>query len=375
LFFEEVKIEPVMVEAIDADLTLDSAALEHGDILVVQSAPTGHSTLRHRFAPDFYQHLMSRLVVSFHQVVPAPLDTRPRVLELTVTATIGEARTQLASELGVLTAQLRFLRRNDSHAALRPFDDSESLQSLISQRDGSIAATLMYELLDGPDTHKSLSVDWLETPSSPLTMLALSRRLGDSVHDLLEQLANQLVPSVPGQQLRLLQIASCCVSRVVPCDESVDDLDDSVWRFRAEPIPADQLDVRPGERLVHVAHVRRDAGSVVPFGEPFLLKLREEEPLSSVKACAADLLGLDGAGAVFSSWRWGVVSSGSLEPISADSDAVLSRLAMRQSHESASCEAYLAVEHEPATRTKRSRPQTDGYGLRSVRSQQLRIYN
>jgi hypothetical protein len=234
----------------------------------------------------------------------------------------------------------------------------------------------MYEFLDGPDTHKSLSIDWLETSSAPLTMLTLSVRLGDSVQDLLELLTTQLPTSATGQPLRLLQIAGCCISRVVPCDHSVDSLDDSAWRFRAEPIPADQLHVRPGERVVHVAHVRRDAtGLVVPFGEPFLLKLREEEPLSSVKARAADLLCLDGAGAGFLTWRWGVVSSGSLEPISADSDAVLLRLAMRQSHESASCETYLAVEHEPVTRTKRSRPQTVGPGLRSVRSQQLRIYN
>jgi hypothetical protein len=50
-------------------------------------------------------------------------------------------------------------------------------------------------------------------------------------------------------------------------------------------------------------------------------------------------------------------------------------LVMRPSPESAVFETYLAVEHEPATRTKRSRPQTDGPGLRSVRSEQLRIYN
>ncbi len=363
-----------MVEAIATDLTLDMADLHHGDILVVQSAPSGHGTMRHRFAPDFYQHLKRRLVVTFEHAVPVLLNSEPRVLELTVATTIGEARTQLASKLGVLTAQLRFLRRQDSHAALRPFDDSESLQSLLAHHDGSVADTLMYELLDGPESHKSFSVDWLETPSSPLTMLALSLRLGDSVHDLLEQLASQLDTSVTGQQLRLLQIASCCVSRVVPCDESVGNLDDSVWRFRAEPIPADQLDVRPGERLVHVAHVRRDAtGLVVPFGEPFLLKLREDEPLSSVKARTADQLSLDGAGPGFLTWRWGVVSSGSLELISADSDAVLPHLVMRPSPESAVFETYLAVEHEPATRTKRSRPQTDG--LRTVRSQQLRIYN
>jgi hypothetical protein len=376
LFFEEVKIEPVMVEALATDLTLEAADLHHGDIIVVQSAPICHCVFRQPTAPDFYQHLKSRLVVTFEQAVPVLLDSKPQMLELTVKATVGEARAKLASELSVLTAQLRFLRRHDSHAAQCAFDDSKSLQSLLTQHDGTVADTLFYELPDGPDTHKSLNVDWLETPSSSLTMLTLSVLLGDSVQDLLELLTTQLDTSVPGQQLRLLQIASCCISRVVPCDESVGNLDDSVWRFRAEPIPASQLHLAPGEMLVHVAHVRKDAtGLVVPFGEPFLLKLREEEPLSSVKACAADLLGLDGAGAVFSSWRWGVVSSGILKPICSDSDTVLPRQMLRQSHESADLDTYLAVEHEPATRTKRSRPQTDGHGLRLVRSQQLRIYN
>ena len=382
LFFEEIKSEPVMVEALSTDLTLKGAELGHGDIIVVQRALAPCDSFRHPFAPSFLLHLKSRLVVAFQEAA-APLPRiKSLVLELTVSTTIGEARSRLASELGVQTAQhLRLLRPQDGPTALRPLGDEEVVHSLLPQHDGTISNTLMYEVLDAPGTHKSLSVDWLGAPSSPQVQLTLTLTCGQSVHDLLVLLANQLcatgqVPHGAEQQLRLLQLSCHRVSVVVPCDEIVDNLDDVAWRFRAEPIPVDQLHVAQDERIVHVAHVRNHPGlpvPVVPFGDPFLLKLREDEPLWSVKARVAALLGLDAAGAEFSSWRWGVVSSERFEPIPSDSHVVLPRLLPRHS-QSTHCDTYLAVEHELAPSTKRSRLLRDN-AVRSVHNRQMRIYN
>ena len=368
-----------MIESLAANLTLSAASLGHGDIIVVQRSPTCRDTFRHSLAPSYFLNLKSRLTVRFQLIASGSSKAPSTTLELTVLTTIGEARAALAAELGLPTVQrLRFLRHFGSPAALRPYDESESLQSLLARHDGTFTDTVAYELADGADTHKSLNVDWLETPSDPPAMLAFSVRHGQSIQEFLKELGMDVsVTAQPdpsyGRRLRLLQLSGGRVCKVVSKDDTVDSLDDNMWRYRAEPIPADQLHVGRGERIALVAHVRRDsAGSVTAFGEPLLLKLHEDEPLASVKLRVAALLGMDGS-AEFASWRWGVVSQGRLQPIPSDAYAVLPRL-VRHKTSLEGFEPYVAVEHEPVTRSKRTRPQND-HALRAVQSRQMRIYN
>ena len=382
LYFEEIKFEPVMVDAIDADVTLDVADLGHGDIVVVQRAHACDGAVPHPLAPAFFSHLKNRLVVVFQRSAPSKLPSKPVVLELTALTTIGEARVKLATTLGLHATQLvQFSKPYGSPLALRQLGEDELVTSLLQRNDGTTANTLTFDVVSA-DT-KAFSVSWMEAPSEPLVQIKLSIGLGQAVHDLLALLLTKLgdtsqLPQGFNQPLRLLQLDGHVVIREVGIDEALDDLDDGMWRFRAEPVPEEQLHVGQNERVVHVAHVRRGTDSsatVVPFGEPFLLKLREDEPLVSVKARIAVLLGLDAASATFSSVRWGTVNtSNDFDAILSDSYPVMSRFVHLRSGY-ADFGTFLALEHATATRTKRSRAQNDGQALRSVHSRQLRIYN
>ena len=385
LYFEEVKFEPLMIEAIATDVTLATAEIGHGDIVVVQRAHASDAAVRHPLAPAFFSHLKSRLVVAFQRSAPSRLPSKPTVLELTVTTTVGEARMKLAAKLGLRATQLvQFSKPHGSPLALRSLADYELMSTLLLRCDGSHAGTLMFDVLNAQDIFKLFSICWMEAPSEPQIELRLSIGLGKAVLDLLALLVTKLddnhqLPRGFNRQLRVLQLSDHTIVREVGHGEAVDDLDGHMWRFRAEPVPDEHLHIGPDERVVHVAHVRRDSDSqaaVVPFGEPFLLKLRDDEPLGSVKARVAAVLGLDAAGATFSSVCWGTVAaSGDFEPFPSDSYVVMSRFVQHHSGY-ADFATYLALEHAGSTtRTKRSRVHNDGPALCVVPNRQLRIYN
>ena len=385
LYFEEVKFEPLMIEAIATDVTLAAAEIGHGDIVVVQRAHASDGAARYPLAPAFLAHLKSRLIVAFQRSSPARLPSKPTVLELTVTTTVGEARKKLATNLGLCATQLvHFSKPYGSPLALRPLTDHELMSTLLLRCDGSFAGTLMFDVVNAQDIFKLFRIYWMEAPSEPQIELTLSIGLGKVVLDLLALLVTKLddnrqLPPGFNRQLRVLQLSDHTIVREIGHGEAVDDLDCGMWRFRAEPVPREQLHIGPDERVVHVAHVRRGSDSpaaVVPFGEPFLLKLREDEPLGSVKARVAAVLGLDAASATFSLVRWGTVAAtGEFEPIPSDSFVVMSRFVQRHSGYT-DFATYLALEHpESTTRTKRSRAPNGGQALRAVQNRQLRIYN
>jgi hypothetical protein len=284
------------------------------------------------------------------------------VLELTVTTTIGEARMKLATKLGLHATQLvQFSKPYGSPLALRPLVEDELMSNLLRRNDGSFASTLMFDVLNARDIFKFFSICWMLAPSEPLVPLKLTIGLGKSVLDLLTLLVTKLddtghLPPGYNRSLRVLQLSGHIIVREVGRGEAVDDLDDGVWRFRAEPISDEQQDIGQDELIVQVAHVRRGAdlsgAAVVPFGEPFLLKLHKDEPLGSVKARVAALLGLDAASDTFSSVRWGSVStSGDFEPILSDAFPVMSRFVQHSSGH-ADFATYLALEHAERKRKR-----------------------
>ena len=385
LYFEEVKFEPLMVEGVATDSTLAAAEIGHGDIIVVQRAYASDGSVRHPFAPAFFAHIKSRLVVAFQQSSTSRPPSKPTVLELTVTTTVGEARMKLASTLGLhATQHVLFTKPYGSPLALRPLADNDLMSTLLRRSDGTFAGMLMFDVLDAKDIFKRFIISWMQAPSEPKVNLTLTIGLGKTVLDLLALLVTKLddtrqLPRGFNRQLRVLQLSGNTIVRQVGHREAVDDLDVGLWRFRAEPVPDEQLHIGPDECVVHVAHVRRGSdpsAAVVPFGEPFLLKLCEDDPLGSVKIRVAALLGLDAASATFSSVRWGTVTaSGDFEPILSDSYPVLSRFLQHQSGY-ADFATYLALEHAESTmRTKRNRAQNHVQSLSSVHNRQLRIYN
>ena len=67
--------------------------------------------------------------------------------------------------------------------------------------------------------------------------------------------------------LRGLDVAHCRLqlstgticSQVFGVEEGIDTINDTYWTLRVEPTPADQLQLMPHDRLIHVYHVTLDA--------------------------------------------------------------------------------------------------------------------
>lgn len=113
-----------------------------------------------------------------------------------------------------------------------------------------------------------------------------------TVSDLLEEAKKHLCESVYGSpvlspegsgKLRLLEISSNRIIQIQKDDVLVECLNPTANKsYRIEEIPKDELNLEPSEFLMPVAHFHKE--TIHTFGTPFLLKLRQKEMLSQIKA-------------------------------------------------------------------------------------------
>ncbi len=357
LFFEESKFEPeVMVEPLAARDTLRACQLEHGDVVVWQRpAPPDAASVRFPQAPAFMNYVKGRLLVTFREL------DKPREeglsLELQRECSYDGVCAALAARLGLADPQLLRLTGQNVHGCVpRPmpfrFREKDSLLELLQHLNAQ-ADCLYYEVLDLPlpqlETLKTLRVELFSDAVEPRRCVTLRLPKGSRVRDALRALGEQLTPDdgVPaGARLCLMQVYSNRVYHVFSDDQDVDLINDSYWKLRAEAALPDGGDAgTPALRRVHCVHVQRDAGQLTPFGDPFLLNVADDEPLSAVRLRVAAKLGLPPA--EMDAWQWVAVHVGRVEPLGAD-DAVGSRFRRGSLDSGASTlfDVYLGMEHE-----------------------------
>jgi ubiquitin carboxyl-terminal hydrolase 7 len=415
--------------------------MEHGDIIVVQRALSAAEAEATRFpaASEFMTFVRNRLVVTFRELDAAkasgggggalpPLSdgeggTPPLLtLELARTSSYDDVTAALAAKLCVSDPLLLRLTGHNTymHAPRSsPFRYREkaTLLELLSNAygGGAVADTLHYEVLDMPlpqlEALKTLRVDWyddrVEFVKTFTLRLPKGARVRDALSALREQLlAEALLPPPPpaadagvdagagAPQLRLLEVYAHKIFKVLLDDDCVDSINDSYWRMRAEAVPADQAEecMAPGERLLNCVHVCENSyayttaasggSNVSAFGDPFLLKVREDETLRSVKARVAAKLGIaaadappgagasdaapapaaadgdapaqppsgppapPGSAAEFAGWKWGSLTLSRNEHFGSDDDVVCARF--RRASRDVLCGAldtYLGMEH------------------------------
>lgn len=101
------------------------------------------------------------------------------------------------------------------------------------------------------------------------------------VQDLLKE-ANTIVQTVDSNKLRLVEIASNKIQRIVPSATSLDSLVQQPQRlYRIEEIPKEELHEDRNSLLVPVMHFQKE--TYTAFGIPFYLKITEGETVSSVQ--------------------------------------------------------------------------------------------
>jgi hypothetical protein len=442
-----------------APLARQAAAVETGDIVIVQRALCAAEAAASRFplAPAFMSHVRNRLVVTFRELPgaagaaapggaapgagPAPPAAPPgcHTLELSRALSYDDVAAALAAALGLPDAtHLRFtehsLLTNGPKTTPLRFRERPTLLGLLTPPFGNPSATpcdvLYYEPLDMPleqlEALKTLRITWHDASAQPGRVLTCRVPKSSTVGELLDALRLQLgreeLPSdaacadadATSAPLRLLDIYCGKVYKLYRADESIEYLNDTYSKLRAEAVPADQVDAAlgPGDRLLNVSHVRRESGiyvSMKAFGDPFLLKVHDAEPLRCVRArirallrlpdapeaapaaepaadVAADVASADVAiaeaepeaegdsgaaapapppappppppasAAAFDAWRWCVVSLGKPEYFTSDDDEVGARFGRlsRDASFGSAFDTYLGMEHEEPPRGKRA---------------------
>lgn len=204
----------------------------------------------------------------------------------------------MAERLGVAEAShVRLTQHNNYTHMPKPqplrFRQAESLTEMVTQ-GGQSADTLYYEVLDLPvgevEKLKVLKIAFNNAKTEEVGTFTVRLPRDETVADALGELRRQLGEKLsrPDADLRMFEMFYNKIYKVFAPGDKVDSIIDSYWHLRAEEVPEEERpgNVREGERLVHVYHVApcgQTASVQTNFGDPFLLKIRDDESLESVK--------------------------------------------------------------------------------------------
>lgn len=94
----------------------------------------------------------------------------------------------------------------------------------------------------------------------------------------------------------MMQVYNSCAFKILCETDKIEDMNDSYWTYRVEPIPPDELNPQSlpeGERLVTVCHFDSDKDdNAKSFGDPFYIRIRDDELVADVKARIKAKLGV-----------------------------------------------------------------------------------
>ncbi|GLC41652.1 hypothetical protein PLESTB_000692700 [Pleodorina starrii] len=318
LLFEEVKFEPtVMVEKLLAGKQLKDHELQHGDVIIYQRALSADQAakLAYPTADKYLAYIHNRRQVHFKKL-EEPQAPPAVTLELLRSTTYDEMCQALASVLGLDDpTKLRITRHNYFSSAPQrtpiKWRSVASLEQLLTHQQHP-TDIIYYEVLDLPlhemEQLKTVKVSFHNGRGEFVgEQHSLRLRKEASVADLLAELAGRLVQAAAaaapssratsqsgasaaapdaaaapdrasqggggaaaddaslkaaaalaaaGRPMRLLEMLSGKIYKVIDPSDRVDTLNDSYWQLRAEFVPEEQLaaNLGPGDFLVHVAH-------------------------------------------------------------------------------------------------------------------------
>lgn len=255
---------------------------------------------------------------------------------------------RLAEKLGVADKDTIRLTAHNlyTHAPMpKPvrFRQPDSLAELMTQHSQT-ADTLYYEVLDIPvgelEKLKVMKVAFNNSKAEEVGTFTVRVPRDQTVAEALEELRKQLLAdpakpllSNPAAELRMFEMYFNRIYKTFAAADKVDGIIDSYWQLRAEEVPEEEREVKAGERLLHCTHFHQVAGpggpQVVNFGDPFLLKIGEEETLGSVRRRVQAKLGV--ADEEFGKWKIAAVGTtgNKVEYLTDDGEAVAARVIRR----------------------------------------------
>jgi len=270
--------------------------------------------------------------------------------------------THLATELGVKDpSTIRLTAHNCYSNSPKPqpikYRAPERLDEMLVHHNQT-SSTLYYEVLDIPlpemEQMKTLKVTFHNTKTEEVAVHHIRLPKESVVEDVLQELKAKVGEEMSGSgesgELRMLEVFYHKIYKIFGPKEKIDTINDQYWTLRAEEIPKEEMQIGSSERLIHVYHMTRDSTQntqntahtqVQNFGEPFFLKVRDDETLAEVKVRLQTKLQVTDE--EFAKWKFSFYAVGRSEYLQ-DTDIVLSKFGNRRDNYGA-WEQYLGLEH------------------------------
>lgn len=329
----------------------EAESLSSGDILIFQPAYSGEDRTDIRFprVDQFLEWTRNRCVVTFKRL-DEPKEAGFQ-LELLREMDYDHVVSLVATHLKLPDpSHLRFTQHSSfSNGPFKnpiKFGRNPNLESML-RNNKTLSDIIFYEHLDmSHEEYEKLRVLTIHLHGDKAEWLgAFSIRVpreGSSVQTILAQLRTLVPPALSTRELRIVETYNCCMYKILSESEKIEDMNDNYWTYRAEPIPADELNPQSfpeEERLISVCHVDidRESGNVKHFGDPFFIKIRDDEKVADVRGRIKAKLGINAD--EFDKWGACVLVSGKASAL-ADTDMLGPNLPRDQN------DTHLCLNHE-----------------------------
>eukprot|EP00210_Caulerpa_lentillifera_P006758 g6458.t1 len=306
--FEEVKHSPTVVcTELPPDATPDKSRLIQGDIIIIQKVP---SNSQHDFktVKSFLEFIQYRSEVTFKSLKNIKEDGFR--LNLLKTMTYEQVTRELAKHLEVEDPKTLRLTQHNIYAHMPhkspiKYNGIETLEQMIMHAR-QYTNILYYEILDMPlpilETFKHFTIGFHNAKGEWQSEHQLRMSKDKKVSDLLNALKEELGPKYIHCDMRIMEILSSKVFKVLDPDSVLEQLYETYWIFRAEVIPEDQKNLKSDEFLVVFCHCKPDDNCMTVFGDPLWVKVKKGETIGEVKIRIQKTLEINDED--FSQWKF-----------------------------------------------------------------------
>ena len=368
--YEEVKNEPeIMCPRLDLDKTLASTELECGDIICFQKE-TPDDAHTHPHVDGFLVYIKNKQLVKFKQL-DGDKDAEPITIQLSRVDSYNAVVAALAEQLKVAdSSKLRLTGHNSFTNSPKPaaikYQGASKLEEMLNHYQ-NISDILYYEVLEMPlyelERLKTLKVHYHNSSAAHVSEHELQVPKDSTVKAVLDVLKEET--GYKGDaEFRLFELFYSRIYKVYGPEDTIESINDQYWTLRAEEVPEDQVEVGPTDRLIQVQHClpKKDTApsNVQCFGDPFLMVVKEEEPLSSVTKRIKEKLRVDDE--EFAKWTFAIVSSANAFEALEDEDLVVASKFEPDSSFSHS----LGLVHEDKNPRKHHNPSRYGRGTETA---------
>ncbi|KAI3952854.1 hypothetical protein MKW92_019983 [Papaver armeniacum] len=285
--YEESKFAP---KHIDKNVTFYASQLIDGDIICFQKPASAGSMTQCRCpdVPSFLEDVSNCQVVHFRSLKKPMEDDF--CLELSKALKYDDVTDRVARHLCLDDpTKIRLFRENYySGPQAIMYRGFHHLSHILMPHYNQAPDVLYYEVLDIPlpelEGLKTLNVAFRHSTKNDTVFHNIRLPKQSTVGDLLNDLKTKVELSHPDAELRLLEINSHKIDKIIQLSEKIGNISD-YWgdMLRAEEILEEEKNLGPRDHLIHVYHFTKEAYGVSNFGEPILLAIREGETLDAVK--------------------------------------------------------------------------------------------